>query len=58
MLKFLEKFDRMMAAAAFAEANLHETALEMLHERSKTEKRKRAAVRPRSKQEERPRLQA
>jgi len=56
MLKFMERLDRMMAAATFAQANLHTAALEILHTRPKEENRKRTQVPLRRSQENRPRM--
>ena len=56
MLKYMERFDRVMAAATFAQANLHVTALELLQARLKEEKRKRMQAPLRPRQEKRLRL--
>lgn len=40
----MEQFDRLMVAVTFAQANLHGTALELMHKRSKKEKRKQSSV--------------
>jgi hypothetical protein len=56
MLKFLERLDKMMVAITFAQANLHATALEILHTRTKEEKRKRHQVPLRRSQENRPQM--
>jgi len=45
MFKFKEAFDRLMAAITFAEANEHETALDIMHDRPERESRKRPDVR-------------
>jgi len=58
MLRFMERFDRMMAAAAFAQANLHTTARKILYSRPEMEKRRRTEAPLRSSQENRPRLRA
>lgn len=54
MLKFMEQFDRVMVAVTFAQANLHGTALEFMHKRSKKEKRKRSSVQIRHSRQARP----
>lgn len=56
MLKFLERLDRMMAAATFAQANLHTAAREIMHTRPKERKRKRAKTPLRPSQENRPQM--
>ena len=56
MLKFKEIFDRWMMAITFAEANEHETALDILHDRPEKETRKRIDTRIRRSQETRPQL--
>ena len=56
MLKFMERLDRMMAAATFAQANLHATAREIMHTRPKEERRKRTQVPLRPSHENRPRM--
>jgi len=56
MLKFMERFDKMMVAITFAQANLHPTAFEILHTRTKKEKRERAQAPLRHSQENRPRM--
>ena len=56
MFKFKETFDRLMAAITFAEANEHEIALDILHDRPKKESRKRTDARIRPREETRPEM--
>lgn len=56
MFKFKEAFDRLMAAITFAEANEHETALDIMHDRPEMERRKRGDVRIRRSEETRPEI--
>ena len=56
MFKFKETFDRLMAAISFAEANEHETALDIMHDRSESESRRKAEDRVRRSEETRPRM--
>lgn len=56
MFKFKETFDRLMAAITFAEANEHELALDIMHDRAENESRKRVDVQIRRSEETRPRM--
>ena len=56
MLKFKEMFDRWMTAITFAEANEHDLALDILHDRPEKEVRKKADVRIRRDEETRPQM--
>jgi len=56
MFKFKETFDRMMAAITFAEANEHELALDIMHDRPEKESRKRVDVQIRRSEENRPQM--
>ncbi|MFO7556696.1 MAG: hypothetical protein R6W88_15960 [Desulfobacterales bacterium] len=56
MFKFKETFDRMMAAITFAEANEHELALDIMHDRPEKESRRRVDVQIRRSEENRPQM--
>ena len=56
MFKFKEAFDRLMAAITFAEANEHELALDIMHDRPERENRERVDVHIRPREETRPQL--
>ena len=56
MFKFKEAFDRLMAAITFAQANEHETALDIMHDRPEKERRRKAEDRVRRSEETRPEL--
>ena len=56
MFKFKETFDRLMAAITFAQANEHEIALDIMHDRPERESRKRADVHIRRSEETRPEM--
>ena len=56
MFKFKETFDRLMVAITFAEANEHELALDIMHDRPERESRKRADVHIRRSEESRPEI--
>ncbi len=56
MFKFKETFDRLMVAIPFAEANEHERALDIIHDRPDRESRKRADVHIRRSEESRPEI--
>ena len=56
MFNFRETFDRLMSTITFAEANEHEIALDILHDRPKKERRKRDYVDVRRTEETRPQL--
>lgn len=56
MFKFKETFDRLMAAISFAEANEHETALDIMHDRPESESRRKVEDRVRRSEETRPRM--
>ncbi len=56
MLKFKEIFDRWMTAITFAEANEHELALDILHDRPEKEVRKKVDARIRRDAEKRPQM--
>jgi len=56
MFKFKEAFDRLMVAITFAEANEHELALDVLHDRPERESRKRVDVQIRRSKETRPQM--
>jgi len=56
MFKFKETFDRLMATITFAEANEHEIALDILHDRPEKKRRKRDYVHIRSSEEVRPQV--
>jgi hypothetical protein len=54
MFKFRETFDRLMAAITFAQANEHEIALDIMHDRPEREHRRKAEDRVRRSEETRP----
>jgi hypothetical protein len=56
MFKFRETFDRLMAAITFAQANEHELALDIMHDRPEKDSRKRVDVRVRRSEETRPQM--
>jgi len=56
MFKFKETFDRLMAAITFAEANEHQLALDIMHDRPERESRKRVDVQIRRSEETRPQM--
>ena len=56
MFKFKERFDRLMVAITFAEANEHEIALDFLHDRPEKESLKRLDVYNRRSEETRPQI--
>ncbi|MBU0769483.1 MAG: hypothetical protein KJ687_10365 [Proteobacteria bacterium] len=56
MFKFKETFDRLMAAITFAQANDHETALDIMHDRPERESRKSVDVQIRRNEETRPQM--
>lgn len=56
MFKFKEIFDRLMAAVTFAQANEHETALDIMHDRPEIERRRKTEDRIRRSEENRPEI--
>jgi hypothetical protein len=56
MFKFKETFDRLMSAITFAQANEHEIALDIMHDRPERESRKRVDVQIRRSEETRPQM--
>ena len=56
MFKFKETFDRLMMAITFAEANEHELALDIMHDRPERKSRKRVDVNIRRSEEARPEM--
>jgi hypothetical protein len=56
MFKFKETFDRLMVAITFAEANEHELALDIMHDRPERESRKRVDAHIRRSEETRPQM--
>ena len=56
MFKFKETFDRLMAAISFAEANEHETALDIMHDRPESKSRRKVEDRVRRSEETRPKM--
>ena len=56
MFKFKEMFDRLMVAITFAEANEHEIALDVLHDRPERDRRKRVDTYIRRSEETRPQM--
>jgi len=56
MFKFKETFDRLMAAITFAQANEHEIALDIMHDRPERDSRKRVDVHIRRSEETRPQM--
>ena len=56
MFKFKETFDRLMAAITFAQANEHEIALDIMHDRQERDSRKRVDDHIRRNEETRPQM--
>jgi len=56
MFKFKETFDRLMAAITFAQANEHEIALDIMHDRPERDSRKRVDADIRRSEETRPQM--
>ncbi|MFZ0484591.1 MAG: hypothetical protein WAL93_14480 [Desulfobacterales bacterium] len=56
MFKFKETFDRLMSAIIFAQANEHEIALDIMHDRPEKESLKRVDVQIRRSEETRPQM--
>jgi hypothetical protein len=56
MFKFRETFDRLMAAITFAQANEHEIALDIMHDRPEREHRRKDEDRVRRSEETRPEM--
>jgi hypothetical protein len=56
MFKFKETFDRLMVAITFAQANEHELALDVLHDRPERDSRKRVDAHIRPSEETRPQM--
>ena len=56
MFKFKETFDRLMAAITFAQANEHEIALDIMHDRPEKRNLKWLHVKPRNIKEPRPQI--
>jgi len=56
MFKFKETFDRLMAAITFAQANEHEIALDIMHDRPERDSRKRVDAHIRRSEETRPQM--
>jgi len=56
MFKFREAFDRLMTAVTFAQANEHEFALDIMHDRPEGESRKRVDDDIRRSEETRPQM--
>lgn len=56
MFKFRETFDRLMAAITFAQANEHELALDIMHDRPEKESREKVDVQIRRSEETRPQM--
>jgi hypothetical protein len=56
MFKFKETFDRLMAAITFAQANEHEIALDIMHDRQERDSQKRVDVQIRRNEETRPQM--
>ena len=56
MFKFKYMFDRLMAAITFAQANEHEIALDIMHDRPERESRKRADAHIRRSEETLPQM--
>jgi len=56
MFKFKETFDRLMAAVTFAQANEHEIALDIMHDRPEKVRRRKAEDRVRRSEETRSEL--
>ena len=56
MFKFKETFDRLMAAITFAQANEHETALDIMHDRPERKLGRTVEDRVRRSEETRPEM--
>ena len=56
MFKFRETFDRLMAAITFAQANEHEVALDIMHDRPEREQRRKTEDRVRRSEDTRPEM--
>ena len=56
MFKFRETFDRLMAAITFAQANEHEIALDIMHDRPEREQRRKTEDRVRRSEDTRPEM--
>ena len=56
MFKFRETFDRLMAAITFAQANEHEIALDIMHDRPEREYRRKIEDRVRRSEDTRPEM--
>jgi hypothetical protein len=56
MFKFRETFDRVMAAITFAQANEHEIALDIVHDRPERERRRKTEDRVRRSVDSRPEM--
>jgi hypothetical protein len=56
MFKFKETFDRLMAAITFAQANEHEIALDIMHDRPERDSRKSVDAHIRPSEETRPQM--
>jgi hypothetical protein len=56
MFKFKETFDRLMVAITFAEANEHELALDIMHDRPEEGSRKKVDAQIRRSEETRPQM--
>jgi hypothetical protein len=56
MFKFRETFDRLMAAITFAQANEHEIALDIMHDRPEREHRRKTEDRVRRSEDTRPEM--
>lgn len=56
MFKFRETFDRLMAAITFAQANEHEIALDIMHDRPERELRRKTEDRVRRSEDTRPEM--
>jgi hypothetical protein len=56
MFKFKETFDRLMAAITFAQANEHDVALDIMHDRPERERRRKAEDRVHRSEEARPEM--
>jgi len=56
MFNFRETFDRLMAAITFAQANEHEIALDIMHDRPEREYRRKTEDRVRRSEDTRPEM--
>ena len=56
MFKFKETFNRLMGAITFAQANEHEIAIDIMHDRQERDSRKRVDVQIRRNEETRPQM--